>query len=384
MTNEDRILCYCTLPKLNEKEALHFRNLLETDLDWQSLCVAASRNGLLSFLYEAIKTSPDKIPPDILAALKEKSFHNCARNLMQAGALIKIITLFQAADITAVPFKGPLLSIQLYGDIGRRSFGDLDILIAQKDILHAYEILLSLHYIPELHLAQGRLRKYAIHEDNLSFTHKGHKVIVELHWDLAGAYLSQPLSIQDIEVTGAQFSISGYPMAGFPNETLLVYLCIHGAKHKWERLEWIGAVATLVRKEQNMDWKNVLDFSAKTQSRRMLLLGLSLARDLFGCPLPENIIILIRNDGHLPDLKADSLQSVFPAKDNKQTSPLSKRFSFFHMKVRDSIWDSLRFQLRLVFRPTNVEWQTISLPAPLSFLYFVFRPFRLIWEVIKR
>ena len=55
----------------------------------------------------------------------------------------------------------------------------------------------------------------------------------------------------------------------------------------------------------------------------------------------------------------------------------AKRYNLFHLLVRDNVIDSIRYLLRLIFRPTNVEWLWLRFPASLSFLYYFLRPLRL-------
>jgi hypothetical protein len=270
----------------------------------------------------------------------------------------------------------PFLLFCQTGQVFRRSSGDRR-LISCKDILPAYQTLLALDYSPELPLTPQKLARYASHEDKLSFFNSASKVIVELHWDIAGAYLANPLPIEDLKRIPDQFSISGCSMPGIENGNLLVYLCVHGAKHKWERLEWIRSTAVLLHKSPDMDWEAVLLFAEKKQCTRMLFLGLLLAHNLFKAELPAYVLQMIREDTRLAALEADVMEGLFHDRKDGSVALLNKRFSFFHMKVRDTLLDSLRYQLRLFFRPSNVEWALVDIPAPLSFLYFLIRPFRL-------
>ena len=384
MTNEDTVLCLCAQSKLNSNEVEYLEEIITTKLDWQVIYRSAAQNGLLPFLHNTLKKYPDIIPDTIITALKKYSFNNCARNLLQTAALVKIVTQFQTENIFAIPFKGPLLSILLYDDIGLRSFGDLDILISCDDILRAHEVLLTLNYLPELQLTPRKLLRYANHEDNLSFVNSDNQVVVELHWDLAGAYLASPLPIQNLVTTPNQFNVSDCSMHGIANEYLLVYLCVHGAKHKWERLEWISSLAALLKKNRNLDWSTIFSFATEIQCRRMLFLGLLLARNLFTSNIPNSILESIHSDKRMAALEDDIMADLFPEEANNSSSPLKNRFSFFHIWVRDNLQDSLRYQARLFFRPTNVDWQRYPLPADLCFLHYLIRPFRLSWEGINR
>ncbi|MBC6423235.1 MAG: nucleotidyltransferase family protein [Hormoscilla sp. SP5CHS1] len=72
-------------------------------------------------------------------------------------------------------------------------------------------------------------------------------------------------------------------------ENLLLYLCAHSAKHNCSYLNWICDLAELLSSHPDMDWELILSRTGKLGTRRMLFLGLALARDLLGAMLPSQI-----------------------------------------------------------------------------------------------
>jgi hypothetical protein len=42
-----------------------------------------------------------------------------------------------------VPFKGPALAVQAYGDLSLRQYDDLDLLIHEADVPRAYQLLIA-------------------------------------------------------------------------------------------------------------------------------------------------------------------------------------------------------------------------------------------------
>jgi len=56
-------------------------------------------------------------------------------------------------------------------------------------------------------------------------------------------------------------------------------LCVHGAKHFWERIAWIVDIAQLAGNCE-VDWALLSETAAKKGSTRVLLLGLFLAHDV--------------------------------------------------------------------------------------------------------
>ena len=56
---------------------------------------------------------------------------------------------------------------------------------------------------------------------------------------------------------------------------------MRGCKEQWSRLIWIADVAALLR-HGVLDWRAILDRAYAVGARRMLLIGIILARDLLG------------------------------------------------------------------------------------------------------
>ena len=52
---------------------------------------------------------------------------------------------------------------------------------------------------PQMELDVPQFKKYVKDEDNLSFYDTRNKISVELHWDMAGIYLSQPVTIDGVK-----------------------------------------------------------------------------------------------------------------------------------------------------------------------------------------
>ena len=69
-------------------------------------------------------------------------------------------------------------------------------------------------------------------------------------------------------------SYAGATIKSLPLEDLIIYLCMHGSRHSWERLAWICDVAELVRLNPDTDWNKLLDQAASLGGQRMLGLGL--------------------------------------------------------------------------------------------------------------
>ena len=70
---------------------------------------------------------------------------------------------------------------------------------------------------------------------------------------------------------------------------MLLVLCIHASGHYWDRLSWICDVSELIQSE-DIDWEYILKKADELGIKRLLLINLFLAVDLFDLNLPNDIL----------------------------------------------------------------------------------------------
>lgn len=345
--------------------------------DWPEFCMLCQRHGLLALVLKVVRQYfPDDFPAEFNSSAQQRVFNHATHSLALTRALLELLELFSHHSIAILPFKGPLLGQQLYGDVGLRHFGDLDILIARDDVKQAVVLLAESGFVPELDNVLSKIDQFSLQEDDLSFYRENDGCLLELHWDCAGCYLASPLTLSAVDMSGF-VSLAGRGVQSLSEEDLLVYLCVHGAKHMWERLEWLYSVAVLLDKYPEMDWDLVWVKACDWQCQRMLLFGLHLAHNWFGVDLPRKMQALIQRDQRIAVLEQQVRDVLFAETAIANGVKKDLRFSDFHLRVRDSNIDSMRYGLRLLFRPTIKEWQSWPLPGLLAFLYYGFRPLRL-------
>lgn len=382
MRHEDELLLACSRSDLNAGQMEAIVRLVDQGVNWGSLFQAAVDHKVLPLLWRSLKTScPTLLPPQFSKQVQDFSRLNSVRCLRITAALVKISRLFGAAHIQVVGLKGPVLSQLLYGDMARRTYNDLDILVYRHDVTQAMEILIGHGYMPEIELAATALPFYMEHEDDLTFVDKSTGIVVELHWEITGRYLGKAIGLADVQGEVQGITVGGVEILSLGREDLLLCLCIHGAKHMWERLEWLCCVAEFVRQNPDLDWQTILARAGQWRCRRMLLLGLLLAHELLQAPMPTQILAATSMDSRVQPLADQIKARLFP--DVNAATGTAKhgwRFSPFHVLVRDSWAAGGHFGLRLLFGPTIKEWQRWPLPGYLSFLYYGFRPLRLIWD----
>jgi len=372
---ETELLVSCARTRLDAEHAEGMTALLEHGIDQDRLIRMAGPHGLLPLLYWHLGAiGPGVVSSAMLSRLREHFEANARRNLFLTAELLKVLRLLEASEIPAVPFKGPLLAASTYGNLSLRQFADLDILVRKDDVPKAKELLISRGYRPPLALTGAQDAALLRSQSEYVFSSRDGKVVVELHWRFAPAYFSSPLDLDRLWDRLRWISLGGVQVRSLGPEDLLLVLCVHGSKHCWERLEWICGIAEVVRTQPTLDWPRVIEEAAREGSVRMLFLGLLLADQLLGAPIPEEVLRRARRDSGAQALAAEVRARLFRG---TQRAPGMRETTWFHLRARERLADRIRYCLRLALTPTVGDFELVSLPATLYFLYYVLRPIRL-------
>ncbi len=373
MPPEIALLLACGRTQVNNEMADRIRGLAQRSLDWDGLTQTALTHGLMPLLYENLKAQASGVvPKDSLNKLKGMYELTSARSTILTAELIRILNLFESEGLAAMPYKGPSIAMSIYGRIGLRQFIDLDILVRKQDVWRCQELLISLGYQPHFNITPRQLPAFLKLGYVQMFTRDKGMSVVELHWGIASRFFTFSLDTDRFWSRLVNLDLMGKQVLAPAHADLLLLLCVHGAKDMWERLEWICGIAELVRKLDDRDWETVRRSAQETGAERILYLGCYLAREFFDAKLPDSVVMRIESDRIIPTLAAQIRVNLVNG-----TSPGVRERMFFHLRTKDGQLDRLRYCARLLFTSTPVDWEILPLPASMSFLYPLLRPFRL-------
>jgi hypothetical protein len=379
----ENALLLLSLQKCSESErAEQIRALTRREIDWPYLIQTSLRHGLMPLLYRNLKsTCPEAIPEPILDQLQKYFLANVKRNLFLTGQLLKLLNLFEANGIPAIPVKGPALAASVYGDIGLRQFSDLDILIRKHDVQKATQMLLSQRYHSNFYLTKKQESVFLQSEYEYDFHNDDNRTLVEIQWGIVPRYLSFPFNTEGLWGRLKPAPLAGKEVLNFSPEDLLLILCVHSSKHRWERLLWVCDVANLIEVHQQMDWELILKTAEQFRIERTLLLGLFLVRDLIGIGLPEKVSRKVDTDPEVRKLAAKVYKRLFDDIGGSN-EPLENHL--FCINMRDRLWDKIRYCFFLGFTPSIGDWMYLSLPDVFFPLYYLIRPIRLTFKYGQR
>lgn len=354
------------------------------------LIALANQHGVLPLVYKTIKklhtesnidsTSSSRNTQHVtlstfLSALKPIYISIVQRNMLMTSELLKIMDLLKENSIDALAFKGPTLAQMAYGDITLRQYGDLDILIRKEDRSKMMYLLIEERYIPEIHLKKNTKKTFFNSVNIIGLYKKTTRILVEVHWELLPKNYAIKWEEESLWSKKEYVHINNKKIPVLPTEQLLLYLCSHGSKHLFERLEWICDIDRSVRANPDIDWETVSSEASRLGLTRIIYLSLSLCETLFALELPQIMKDESQKDTVMQELKETIIKQNFG-----QSTPSKKSYSHFILllKMREKLSDKLRFAFLGIFTPKFDDFLFIQLPNQLSFLYILLRPYRLI------
>ncbi len=371
---QQETLQLCARKAMDSERAQRLGMLIRSVDDFDALIALSAEQGITPLLCQHLESAASVFLPAAWRDRVRAEFRgNSKRNLFLTVELFKILDAFESHGIQAVPHKGPALAAQAYGDIALRQFNDLDLVLRQSEIRAAHEVLTSIGYHSEISWADGPGREHI--PGHYAYCDSSGRVNLELHSEATLRYLPAPLNLEEILRRLDVVEIGGRPVSIFAAEDALPMLCVHGAKHLWDRLSWLVDISELVQIKGGIEWKKAMQAARELRAERMMLLGLGIAENLIGTPLPEEIVREIRADRAVGNLAQQACDRFLGAV-GVRPGPVRR----FQMRVQMSGggFGGARYALRLTATPTEEDWEKLRLPKVFSPLYAVLRPLRIL------
>ena len=315
--------------------------------------------------------------------------------------LARVSHRLESAGIRVVSFKGHTLGLTAYGNAVVRPSADLDLLVARADAVRARKLLATQGYSLEVTL-HAQQEKQILRQDsvfNLSRpaepslqTVLSQGYAVELHWAITSPCLPFDLDYSTVAprlgwlelpgVASNAFDESGdeklFRVRSLAPEDLFLILCVHGAKHLWERLIWVCDLAELIEKTPAFDWTILLSAARARGVQRMTALGLSLMRSVLGTALPSEVESWLSTQPEALRL-ASHLRRRLLLSDGDNAGQLqghSLSADAMLMQTIDAPQNRLGFLWHLATVPTLNDRATLNLSPQMDFLWCVVRPAR--------
>jgi len=371
---EKRLLVCCARTTTEDSVREEIRRLVRSPLDWDLLFLEASNQAVTPLLCRQLSlTASDLLDPIRLARLKEAGRTFALRNLVLSAELVTIMDRFQSEGLQAIPYKGPVLAVQAYGDMALREFEDLDIVLRQHDLARANELMIGLGYRPKFPAILSAEAAASVAPGEYGYRDDTRHVMVELHTERTLRHFPLPADIDDLATRLVAVSVGGHDLKTFSPEDTFLLLCIHGSKHFWAQLSWIADLAAFAEAYPQLDWDQVIRRAQSMRANRMVSVSLLLALRLFNSP--HEIAVRVGSDSVASSI-ASQIEHRLLARSPRELGAMARFRLRRHMLERP--WEGWRYSLRLATQPSDDDWSTMPLPPRLAPLYRALRPLRLL------
>ena len=353
---------------------------IEQKEQWSDLFTRANMHGILPLVYKTLHSSHLNIDEDVLFSFKQATVEIAKENMLMSSELLRVTKLFDAQQIPVTSFKGPTLSLMIHKDITLRQYSDLDLLIDETYLYEAAEILIKNGYQTDIDLKFLKNKQFILAAKDLPFTHPLSQVKIELHWKLFDPKFA--IKSNDFFKLTQDIQLYNSNITTFDTTNLLVYLCMHGSKHYWERIEWIVDIDRLTR-EYEIEWEVFQTQVEQLEIKTLVYVGLCISSELFDTPIPHfiqkemqeyqtfgaKIIETIYDDEIINEVDIDTidLQSI------------TRNISF-----KDTKSSTLEAKIRSYFQLKQGDITIVNLPNYLSWAYYPLRFIRITQKYLKR
>jgi hypothetical protein len=363
-------------------------SLARQPIHWHFLLEIVHHQKVVPLFFRNLETfAGEYIPEAIAAALRAGTEANTRTCLQRSSHLQLLNRLFIEQAIDVRIFKGIPLSLTAFQDLTLRDLGDIDLLVAEKDIFRAADILRAHDYQrfePRARLSTRRLRSYLAHQKDFSYEHPTAGVVIDLHWRLfRNRFLPSNAGLAEVGLDWLMLGSERIPT--IPVSRLLLYLSVHGALDGWLRLKWLADIGALLHSMTAEQLAATAEAAAQQQALPELSAAVFLSQDLLGggdsFPMPSGC--LERSDervGRIVDF-GKRLMTSNQYRPVREQIPSAQWFmNEFHLH---SSWNyRLDLVQRSLFRPR--VWYKFNLPDALFPLYAVLSPLEWFHDRLKK
>jgi len=387
LSDDLKFLIACCKLELSEEDTIFILDYISEKVgeQYHDLVSLSVRHGILPLVYKTIKDISGKdessIPSTFLAKLKAHYMGISQRNMLMSAELIRVMKLLQKNNIKALSFKGPVLSQMAYGDITLRQYGDLDILVDEKEAYKAAGLLESHGFTAPYPLSILKNKTCMRVDSDFALVGNTNNILIEMHWRLFRKNIGHHLTFEQFSKDPKTILINGNAIQTLSPELHLLYLSLHGSKHAWERIEWIVDIDRFIR-SCDLDDKKFKEIFDLMKADRPILIGLLLTHKLFSTPLPQWIKEKIEVDSEVDELYQTTIDLLSTGFSNMTEMQRARTIYLYQLRFFKNTIEKIKYFFESYLSISRNDCLEFTLPAYLSFLYIFIKPFRVIQKYL--
>ena len=211
-------------------------------VDVAGLLARAELHGLAGVVHDALTRANVSCTPDLD---RELAWREAAREIDHAAhlqMLVRIDEVLVDSGLVAAALKGPLLAERFYPRPAARATSDTDLLVDEADLSAVGQALAQIGYVGAEGVAEERYRREHHH---LHFSHDN-ALPLELHFHAYRGF-GRTLPSEPLVARGRTYSAGSLrAIRVLAPADELVFLAVHAAAHRFERLGWLYDLRLLI------------------------------------------------------------------------------------------------------------------------------------------
>lgn len=299
---ESELIVWCARTTVPVPLQACIRQRVQEPLDWKHFLQLVAYHGVTPLVFRTLSAlCPELVPRDALDELRRRSQARILLNRALAQELAEVCQAFEEQGVEVIALKGAPLALSAYQDLGLREFDDLDLVVPQVRLADAQAVLTSVGFRP-LSRFRDEFQPSHFDEPYHAYVKENRPLPVDLQWVMAHQHFMFRLDRPEFWRRRVPMKLANKTVHVLEPEDLLIVLCVHGSKHAWEQLKWVCDVAELLRSHPGLDWDRIVARAVEWRCRRLLSLGLEIARRVLDAPLPQAVAESVSADSDIQRL----------------------------------------------------------------------------------
>ena len=278
----------CEFREVIEAGVMHLRTAAQRRTsvapfcDWNYVIRLAAWHGMILPLCEHIYRNKIALPKEAASQLQRDFDLRMVRaTQIKAIADNLVVPLAEIAPATLF-VKGVALKLLTSSPDSIRDPGDIDLLVRSEDLKSVDQVLSQSGFSCFYDHTSAQRSKLLSRGEGIVYTNP-EGIHVDVHTRLLGPF-------------GRIFS-DHYPFdqtvqlaCGIKTMSLqcnLIYLALHGLKHRWSRFNWLLSYARLIEQIDLANWESIFQEASKLNVIKPIIVANRLAADVFEVPIPR-------------------------------------------------------------------------------------------------
>jgi hypothetical protein len=298
LSKQNNFLLLGSRVSLSTGEFATFDHLIKSVENWESLYQQSVDLNVSSLLYKNLLPSKNrnKIPVEMLEKLKKMYIKTMIRNSKMNADFKVLMQLLKTHTIDFMPLKGMDLNFSVYGDMGLRLMGDIDLLIKKEEIERTKNVMIENGWKLEKIVFRTKVHKELI--EGISYhpyVMKKDETIIELHTNIHNTYKPYKVDIKDYWIRSLEnYTLMGLKTRRLNKTDLLQHICLHtynDLRFQKYSLKLFIDITELLKKEiNNIDWNLLKNTCEKYNCTDEVKQTLKICATYFNAPVDDKFM----------------------------------------------------------------------------------------------